>query len=208
MSKSIKLNALVNYKKGNLGATLLALVYLIFPWFNTGTLDPTIAIFGLMFLTIAVMRAKPKNSVISGLCQAFIGIIYLFAITGIIPVATLWTLTLVLAAIFFILELGFVKFGPTTSKADAFQIVPLTLLAFGLIVSILGYSTLFVIDWQNTLVALNYVAILLFCLLSLLQVAGWNIAGKSTNTWIMVFAIAAIATLVLGTTQGTLWQWR
>ena len=205
--RGIPINALLNYRNANLGAFLLGIFYLIFPWMTSGVLDETTAIFGLMFLTISIMRAKGSNTVIGGLCQAFIGISYFLAIANIINIATLWTLTLILAAIFFVMELGFIRFGPVTKKADAFQLVPFTLLSFILLLSIAGYSPVLRIDWNNTLVAINYVAIFLFSALSMLQLAGWNVAGKNTNQWLMIFAIVAIGTALFGTYQGTLWQW-
>lgn len=203
----IPFNALLKWENGNLGVFLLGLFYLIFPWMTSGVLNETTAIFGLMFLTIAVMRAKGSNTVVGGLCQAFIGVIYICAIGGLISMATLWTTAIILTAIFFVLEMGFFKFGPITKKADAFQIVPLTLMTFALLMAISGQSTLFVIDWGNMLVALNYVSIFLFCALATLQLAGWNIAGKNTNKYIMLFAVLAIALAIFGTYQGTLWQW-
>ena len=206
-TRGLSFNALLNYKNGNIASFALGIFYIIFPWLSSGILNETMAIFGLMFLTVSIMRAKPSNTVIGGLFQAFIGVIYLFALAGLVNMTVLWFLTIGLAFIFFVFELGFVKFGPTSKKADVFQAVPFTILAFGLLLSITGYATLFVIDWQNWLIALNYVAVLLFSLMSALQLAGWNIAGKNTNTWLTVFAVAAIVTAVVGVYQGTLFQW-
>jgi hypothetical protein len=206
-SKGLSFNALLNYKNGNIASFALGIFYIIFPWLSSGVLNETMAIFGLMFLTVSIMRAKPSNTVIGGLFQAFIGVIYLFALAGLVNMTVLWFMTIGLAFVFFIFELGFVKFGPVSKKADVFQVVPFTILAFGLIISMAGYSTLFVIDWQNWLIALNYVAVLLFSLMSALQLAGWNIGGKSTNTWLTVFAVAAIVTSVVGVYQGSLFQW-
>lgn len=207
-SKGVSFNALLNYKNGNIASFALGVFYLIFPWLSSGYLNETMAIFGLVFLTVSIMRAKPSNTVIGGLFQAFIGVIYLFALAGLVSSMTiLWFMAIGLAFVFFVFELGFVKFGPVSKKADVFQAVPFTILAFGLIISMAGYSTLFVINWQNWLIALNYVAVLLFCLTSALQLAGWNIGGKSTNTWLTVFAVAAIATSAAGVYQGSLFQW-
>jgi hypothetical protein len=207
-AKGIQFKSLVSYKKGNLGAFVLAIFYLVFPWLTMGAMDYYITIFGLMFLTISVMRAKESNTVIGGLAQAFIGVIYIFALAGTIGVDTLWMLTLVLTGLFFIMEMGFVKFGPTTQKADAFQMVPFVLMTFTLLMALLGYTTLFVVDWSNMLVALNYVAIFLFCALSALQLAGWNVAGKKTNMWLVIFAVGSIVAAFMGVYQGTLFQWR
>lgn len=199
---------LTSFKSGTLGSFALGVFYLIFPWFTQGALDPLMSIFGLMFLTIAFMRAKGSNTVIGGLCQSFIGIMYVFAVGGVISIDNLWILSIVCTALFFILELGFVKLGPTTKRSDAFQIVPLTLMTFVLLLSIIGYTSIFVIDMNNLMVTGNYIAVFLFCALSMLQLAGWNIAGKNTNKWITIFAVAAIALAFIGTYQGTLFQWR
>lgn len=203
-------NALFDWKNANLGAFMLGVFYLIFPWMTSGVLDEGMAIFGLMFLTISIMRAKGSNTVIGGLMSGFIGVIYLCAIGGVVNMATLWMFTLIFAAIFFIFEMGIFKIGPISKKADAFQIVPFTLMTFALLLSMTGYSTIFIIDWSgNIIVALNYLAVFLFCALSMLQLAGWNVAGTDakTNKWIMLFAVVAIAVAVFGTFQGTLWQW-
>jgi hypothetical protein len=206
--RGVSLGALTNYKNANLASFLLGLFYLLFPWFSSGLLNETTAIFGLVFLTVAIMRAKASNTVLGGLFQAFIGVLYLFALAGLVPISIVWFSALLLAAVFFIMELGYVKIGPVTKKADSFQVVPFTILTIGLLLSFLGYSTLFIINWQNILIALNYVAVFLFSLTSALQLAGWDIAGKKhTNTWLMFFAVAAIATAVAGTYQGTLFQW-
>jgi hypothetical protein len=207
-ARGVSINALIDYKNANLASFLLGIFYVLFPWFSSGQLNETTAIFGFMFLTIAIMRAKKSNTVLGGLCQAFIGVIYLFALAGLVDMTILWFFSIALLLIFFVLELGFVKFGPITPHADAFQIVPLTILVVGLLLSMIGYSTLFTIPWQaNLLVSLNYVAIFMFSLLSMFQLAGWNIGGRSTNTWIMLFAAIAVITAVVGTYQGTLWQW-
>ena len=205
--RGIPLNALVNTQNANLGFTLMGLFYLIFP-FLLSSLDYSTVIFGIMFLTIAVIRAKSRISVIGGLAAAFIGIIYFMASISAMNIDTLWTLTLILAAIFFIFELGFLKFGPTTSKAKAFAIIPLALLSFSLILGFIGYNPYIVIDWDRIWSALNYLCVLLVSLLGMLQIAGWNVIGKkNTNKWLLIFALGAVATAFLGTYQGTLFQW-
>ena len=205
--RGIPLNALVNTQNANLGFTLMGLFYLIFP-FLLSSLDYSTVIFGIMFLTIAIIRAKTRISVIGGLAAAFIGIIYFMASVNAMNIDTLWMLALILAAIFFIFELGFLKFGPTTSKAKAFAIIPLALLSFSLILGFIGYNPYIVIDWNRIWSALNYLCVLLVSLLGMLQIAGWNVIGKkNTNKWLLIFALGAVATAFLGTYQGTLFQW-
>ena len=205
--RGIPLNQMFNTKNANLGFTLLGIFYIIFPMLLSA-LDYSTLIFGIMFLTVAIVRAKTRISVIGGLSAAFIGIIYFMASTNIMSLDMLWTLTLVFAVIFFIFELGFFKYGPVTSKARAFAVIPLALLAFSLILAFIGYNPYIIINWNNLWSALNYLCVLLVSLLGLLQITGWNVLGKqNTNKWILIFALGAVATAFLGTYQGTLFQW-
>ena len=207
--RGIPFSKLFDWKTANLSTTIVAIFYLIFPWFSVGVLDTTTAIFGIMFLTVAIMRAKPSNRVISGFCQAFIALCYLSAVAGLMDITILWTTTLILTAVFFAFELGFLKFTPQTTKADVFQIVPLTILAFALLMGFAGYASIFIISFTNMFEWLNYAAMMLFCFVSAFQVAGWNVTGKekSTNTLILFLGIAIVATALLGTYQGTLFAW-
>ena len=205
--RGIPINALFNTKDGNLGISLMALFYILFPFLLSG-LDYSTLIFGIMFLTVAIIRAKGRISVIGGLAAAFIGIIYFIASVNAMNINTLWTLTLVFAAIFFVFEFGFIKYGPTTSKAKAFAIIPLALLSFSLILAFIGYNPYIRIDWNRIWSALNYLCVLLVSLLAMLQISGWNVIGKkNTNKYILIFALGAVATAFLGTYQGTLFQW-
>jgi len=201
---------LFDWKSGNLGAMMLAITYLVLPWLTTGIFDATTTIFGIMFLTMAVMRAKPNNSVFGGLFQAFIAVGYLFAVAGVMNTSILWILTILLAIGFFIFELGFVKWGPTTSKADAFQIVPLTILAFSIVTTLAGYNQLYTIDFNRIFSALNYIGLMLFCFVSAFQLSGWSVTGNEagTNKLILVLALMTVASAILGIYQGTLFAWR
>lgn len=205
--RGISINAMFDTKNGNLGISLMALFYILFPFLLSG-LDYSTAIFGIMFLTVAIIRVKSRISVIGGLAAAFIGIIYFTASLSAMDIYTLWTLTLIFAAIFFVFELGFFKYGPTTSKAKGFAVVPLALLSFSLILAFVGYNPYIHIDFSRMWSALNYLCILLVSLLAMFQVVGWNVIGKkNTNKWILIFALGAVVTAFLGTYQGTLFQW-
>ena len=207
--RGIPFSKLFDWKTANLSTTLVGLFYLVFPWFSMGVLDTTTAIFGIMFISIAIMRAKPSNRVISGFFQAFIALCYLSAVAGLMDLSILWIITLVLTGLFFVFELGFLKFTPQTTKADAFQIVPLMILGFALLMGFAGYASIFVISFTNMFEWLNYAAMMLFCFVSAFQVAGWNVTGKekSTNTLILFLGIAIVFTALLGTYQGTLFAW-
>ena len=205
--KAVFNKQLFSYKKATLGPMLMALVYILVPWFSQGAINETLAIFGIMWLMIAVMRAKGKNTVLGGLTVGFIGVIYIFAIANIINLAQLWTFTLLLTGAFFILEMGFVKLGKITQKSDAFQLVPLTIMSFTLIAGIAGYTSLIIFNAADMMGAINYIGLMLFCILSMLQVAGWNIMGKNTNMWITIFAVAVAATAFLQAYGISMFQW-
>jgi len=208
MFKGFSLKKMVDYKKGNLGITLLAIFYLAFPIISLGRLDTNLLISGLMLLTIAVMRAKESNSVLAGFLQGFLGVVYILAIAGLITSTYLSVFAILLAIGFFVLEFGMVKFGPITKKADAFQIVPFMLLGVGILLSLFGLSTLFSASFQSfSWNTMNFLAMLLFSLFSAFQVAGWNLAKGNTNKFLIIFAVGAIATALLGAYQGVLFQW-
>lgn len=205
--RGLKIEELFNWKNGNLGFTLLGVFYLIFPWFASGVLNTMTAIFGMMFLSIAILRARPSVSVLGALMVAFLGISYTFGSIAFLPVALIWTYTIVLFAIFLVFEFQFLKFGPSTSSAKGFAIVPLSLLSFNLILAFIGKNPTLAISWNQGLVAINYLAILLFSFVSMCDLGGWKVMGSSTDKWILAFAILAVATAFLGTYQGTLFQW-
>lgn len=205
--RGIPIRELFQWKNANLGFTLLGLFYLIFPWFSSGTFDTVTAMFGMMFLGIAVLRAKGSVSVLGALCVAFLGICYFFGSIALMDIALLWTLTIVLFVGFIIFEMGFVKLGPTTSSAKAFSIVPLSLLAFSLILAFVGKNPVLTIDTTQIMVALNYLAVLLFSLFSIFDLGGWQVMGPKTDRWLLLFALLAVATAFLGIYQGSLGQW-
>lgn len=208
MFKGLSLRKMFDYKKGNLAISLLAVFYLIFPIVSLGRIDTNLLIYGLMFLTISVMRAKESNAVVAGFIQALMGVVYVLAIAGLISSTYLMVFGVLLTAIFFAFELGLIKFGPITRKADAFQIVPFTLLSVGILLSLFGLSTLFQASFASfSWSTINFVAILMFSLFSSFQIAGWNLAKNNTNKFLIIFAFGAVATTILGTYQGVLWQW-
>lgn len=198
---------LVSYQKSTLGFSLMAVAFIFLPWLNQGVIDQTLTIFGILWLQIAVMRAKGANTVIGGLCTAFIALSYMSVIGGIISIIYLFPLTLGLTALFFILEMGFFKFGPTTQKSDAFQIVPMAIMSFILITGLLGYNSLFVFNMNDIMGAINYLGLLFFSVLTMLDVAGWKIMGKKTNLWITIFALAVVATAFMDAYGISLFRW-
>lgn len=208
-TQKLSIGALLSWEKANLAPFALAIFYLIFPPIWSGSMDQTTMIFGLMFLTITIMRAKGSNYVISGLVQAFIGVSYFSAVAGLIALEALWILSIVCFVIFLVFELTSFHFGPRTNRSDAFQIVPLCILGFTLVMALANYGSIYVIDFANPLSALNYVAVMLFCFVYMFQIAGWNVTGKqkTTNYLILALAIGAIFFAFAGTTQGTLWAW-
>lgn len=210
MSKTIRgiqLKSLVQWQTGNLGFTLLGIFYLLFPWFTNGALDTGSAMFGMMFLSVGILRAKAKATVLGGLFAALLGITYFATSVAWLDTGFTWMASILLFIGFVVFEMGFIKFGPVTEKAKTFIVVPLALLSFSLILAFVGYNPMLTISWSNIWVALNYLAVLLFAMFSMLSVVGWDIMGKNTSKWVMLFAVAAIATAFIGTYQGTLQSW-
>jgi len=198
---------IVSYQKGTLGYFLLFIAYVFLPWFTNGVIDQTLTIFGLMFLCIAVMRGKGSNTVLGGLFCAFMGIVYLAALAGFIELAFLWLFAILLTVGFFIFELGLIKFGPTSRKSDAFQLVPLTLLSFILLLGIIGKSNLITFNTGDIVSMLNYLAMTMFVVVSMLDVAGWKLFKSNNNKWITMFAAIAVITAFLGIYGLPLVQW-
>jgi len=205
--RGISINQLFAWKNANLGFTILGLFYLLFPWLALGTFNNVTAMFGMMFLCIGIIRAKGSVSVLGGLFAAFLGISYFFGTIALMDIAQLWLMAIVFFVLFLIMELGFVKIGPRTTSAKTFAIVPLALLTFSLVLAFIGQNPMLTIDWTNLWVSLNYLSILMFAFLSMIELVGWHIAGANTNKLILLFAIAAIATAFMGIYQGSLWQW-
>jgi hypothetical protein len=205
--QGIPSKAMFKWQNANLGFTLLGLFYLVAPWLSSGVFNTITAMFGMMFLSIGILRAKVRVSVLGALFASFLGICYFFGSVALMDITLLWGMTIVLFIGFLIVEMGFFKVGPTTKSAKAFVIVPLSLLSFSLILAFLGKNPVLTINWNQMVVAINYLAVLLFSLFSMLDLGGWRVMGASTDKWIMVFAVAAIGTAVLGIYQGSLWMW-
>jgi hypothetical protein len=186
---------------------MLGIFYLLFPWFSTGSFDQTNAVFGMMFLTIGIVRAKPSISVIGGIMMSFLGMAYFFGSIAFLEMSFVWMLSIIMFGAFLVFELGYLKIGPSTSTAKAFILVPLALLTFSLALAFVGRNPIIAIDFTNLWVALNYVAILAFSLFTMLGIAGWRVMGPSTDKWIMMLAILAVATAFLGVYQGSLVMW-
>jgi len=206
-TRDIQLKSLVQWQTGNLGFTLLGIFYLLFPWFTSGVFDTGTALFGLMFLSIGIIRSKSKATVLGALFAALLGICYFSSSIAFLDISFLWVASILLFIGFIVFEMGFLKFGPVTEKAKAFIVVPLALLSFSLILAFIGKNPMLTISWSNLWVAMNYLTVLLFSIFSMLGVVGWDVMGKNTNKWVMLFAVAAIATAFMGTYQGTLFQW-
>lgn len=203
----IPFNKMIEWKNANLGFTLLGLFYLVFPWFATGVFNNVTAMFGMMFLAIGLLRAKGSVSVLGALFVAFLGICYFFGSISFMDKALLFTLSILLFIGFLVFELGFVKFGRKTSGAKAFVLVPLSLIVFSLVLAFIGKNPTLTISFTNMWIPLNYLAILLFSLVSMLDIAGWRVMGSSTGKWAMIFAIVAVVSAFMGIGAGTLWQW-
>lgn len=197
MTTESTLKMLFNWKTGNLGRALLAFFWLLFPWFTSGMFDTTLVIYGLMLLQLAFMNAKSKNSVIAGIACSASGFVYLSALVNLINIATLWILEILLTLIFFVTELGILKFGPSTSQARVATVLPYGLITFSILFSILGFCTIYAINFANFIVSIPMICMFLYSGLSFLQILGWDMFKAKTDKAIMFFAFAIVAISIL-----------
>jgi hypothetical protein len=200
---------LFNWKTANIAPTLLGIAYLILPFLAGGaSMDYTTITFGLMFLGIAIVQAKTKPTFLSGLFSSIVGICYVFTVATQIDTAILWATSLICFGGIVVFEIVQVKIGPANAKAKVLTVVPLTLLGFSILLGIAGYNPYVVLDWSgHLLVALNYIAVMLFCWLYVFNYAGWKPLGNGTVMWINLMAIAAVLLTLIGIYQGTLYSW-
>jgi hypothetical protein len=196
---------MLSWKAANIGPTLIGFWYLVLPWLATKSMDQSMMLFGFTFLSIGLIRARSKPTVLGCLFAMFIGLAYFFTFANFISMAALWIVSLVLFAMVLVFELGIFKFGPTNAKAKVLTIVPLAVLSFSLLLGVAGYNPLIHFNWTSaTLIAINYIAIMLFGFLYVLDYAGWRPLGSKTGTWLNLLAIAAVALSAIGLAQGSL----
>ena len=205
---NIPFKQMTNWKNGNIAPFLLGVWYIIAPFLGGGAINEKMMIFGFTFFAIALLQSKTSPTVIASLCTAFLGISYFMFVMTTISDSFLWTISIILFAAVLILEFGIFKFGPTATQGKDLTLVPLTILAFSVLLGLAGYNPYIRFDFNRLfLVAVNYLAVMVFCFLWVLNRIGYRPFGKNTVTYMNIMAIAAVVCSLIGFYQGSLFQW-
>lgn len=201
----IPTKALLSTKTGNVGLLGVGLYFLLINIVFTGAIDYPNAILGLTFIAVAVILAKPKPLVLSGLVVGFLGVTNLLTIANVFPIDTAWMLSAVFAVIVLILELGNMKIGKASKAAQSVIVIPLLSLFFLFILAFAGLNPALSVDFAtNPLKAFNYICLMLLTGVMAIERLGWKLLKKNQGIWLTVFALAAIVTSFMGVAQGSL----
>jgi len=200
---------MLNWKTGVLGFTLLGIWYIILPFLG-GAINQSMVLFGFTFLASGIVLANSRPTVLGALFAALIGMSYFMMVATAISSAILWTLSIVLFLGVLVFELGIYKLGPSSADAKALTIIPMALLGFSVLLGIAGYNPTIFFTWTGNswAIALNYVAVMLFAWLHVLNYAGYKPLGKNTMLWMVIMAVVAVGLSLLGIAEGWgLFQW-
>lgn len=198
---------MLRWKTVNLGLTILGVWYLILPWLATRAMNQSMMIFGFTFVAISLVTARAKPTVFGCLFAMLIGIGYFFGIVGNIGGTILWPLSIGLFVATLVFELGILKFGPTNARAKVLTIVPLAIMGFSILLGLVGYNPLVVFNWNNWMISLNYLCIMLFSWIYILDNAGYQPFHKRTAFIMNALALTAVGLSVVGMAQGSLFAW-
>jgi hypothetical protein len=201
---------MLNWKTGVLGFTLLGIWYIILPFLGGGAINQSMVLFGFTFLASGIVLANSRPTVLGALFAALIGMSYFMMVATAISSAILWTLSIVLFLGVLVFELGIYKLGPSSANAKALTIIPMALLGFSVLLGIAGYNPTIFFTWTGNswAIALNYVAVMLFAWLHVLNYAGYKPLGKNTMLWMVIMAVVAVGLSLLGIAEGWgLFQW-
>lgn len=201
----IPTKALLSTKTGNVGLLGVGLYFLLINIVFTGAIDYPNAILGLTFIAVAVILAKPKPLVLSGLVVGFLGLTNLLTIANVFPIDTAWMLSAVFAIIVLVLELGNMKIGKAAKLAQSVVVIPLLSLFFMFILAFAGLNPALSVDFAIApLKAFNYICLMLLTGVMAIDRLGWKLLKNNQGMWLTVFALAAIVTSFLGVAQGSL----
>jgi hypothetical protein len=208
---NIPFKQMLQWKTGNFAPTILGIWYIIVPFLaGAKTVNQAMAIFGFTFLSIGIINAKSKPTVLASLFSALIGISYVFGMLGTYTLNTtiFWSISVILFILVLVFEFDIFKLGPSSSSAKVLTVIPLALLGFCIILGLAGYNPLIKFDFtRKPLVAFNYLAVMTFCWLYVFDYAGYRPFGAKTNTWMNIMALAAVLLSLVGVYQGSLFQW-
>ena len=196
-----------SWKTGNLAPTLIGLWYVLLPLLMSKAINISLMLFGFTFLSISLIRAKSKPTVLGSVFCMLIGLSYFLGMMNTIPDATLWTMSLALFALTLVFELDIFKFGPTNARAKILTIVPLAVIGFTLLLALVGYNPLLSIQWTSTrwIINLNYVSVLVLCWVSVLDYAGWRPFKNHTVLVMNLMALLAVVLSVVSMTASQSW---
>ena len=200
----IPFKQMFNWKSGNIAPTIIGFWFLVLPLLLYKAIDTRIMLLGFTFLSIAIVRASSKPTVLGALFSAFIGLSYFFGFMTNINPAIMWTLSLVLFALVCVFEFGIFKFGPTNAKAKTLSNLPLGIIGFALLLGMLGYNPSLAFQWSQWMIAFFYMAVMLFCWIYVLSEAGWQPFKTRTTLLLNLLAFVAVGLSILGMMQGTL----
>lgn len=195
------------WKTGNIGSTLIGLWYLILPFLASQSMNQSMMLFGFTFLAIGIVRASSRPTVLGCVSAMLIGLAYFFGLTGGIGGTILWPLSIALFALVAVFEFGIIRFGPANAKAKILLIVPLAVMGFTLLLGFAGYNPMIRINWSAWMITFNYLAVMMFCWIYVLDVASWRPFKGRTTLILNLMALTAVGLSVLGMAQGSLFQW-
>jgi len=209
MGIQIPYKQMFNWKSGNLAPTVLGFACVIATLLsgkNIGLYQSTLQ-FGLTFIAIAIIMAKGSPTVFGSLFTMLMGISYFFTFFTNIADAALWTVTLALFAAVVIFEFGIFSYGPHNSKAKVLIAVPLSIVAFALLLGIAGYGT-YAFNWTTKLyLSLGYVAVMVYCWLKVFDIGGYKPFKGKTYFWLNILGIAGSVLIFLSIYQQGLLPW-
>lgn len=200
----IPIKDMFSYKLGTLGPTLIGLSYLILPFLLSQAINVGLVLFGLTFLSIGLIKARSKPTVLGCIFAMLIGLSFFFNTMTTIGTSILWTVSLLLFVGVLIFELHIFKFGPSNASAKSLLIVPLAILGFSYLLAFAGYNPMISINWNVWMITFNYLAVMLFCWISVLEVGGYRPFGKDTPKYATTIALISVILVALSFLQGTM----
>lgn len=202
MGIQIPYKQMFNWKSGNLAPTVLGLSCVIATLLavfagKSLTLYQTTLQFGFTFIAVAIIMAKGSPTVFGSIFTMLLGISYFFSYFTNIADAILWTTTLSLFALVAIFEFGIFSYGPHNSKAKVLIAVPLSIVAFALLLGVAGYGT-YAFNWTTKLyLSLGYIAIMVYCWLKVFDIASYRPFKGKTYFWLNIIGIAGAALIFI-----------
>jgi hypothetical protein len=205
----IPFKQMLDWRKGNFAPTVIGLASSVIPLLagKNITLYQGTIMFGLAFIAVGLIKTKGSPTIIGALCTALLGLTYFFRAFTNLPDATLWIVAILLFAITLIFEFDVFKFGPSSSQARMFIVIPLATVGFAILLGIAGLTT-YTFNWKTGLyLSLSYIATMLFCWISVFDLGGYKPFKTKTVFWCNVLGIVAALFLAVSIYQQGLLPW-